>query len=80
MTEPTFGATTMTLTVEAVYEGGVLKPKEPLPLAEHQKVQVTVQTPTNWVEATAGLLGWTGSSEELAYFALDPELDPQESA
>jgi predicted DNA-binding antitoxin AbrB/MazE fold protein len=70
----------MTLTVEAIYEDGVLKPIQPLPFKEHEKVQVTVQTPANWVEATAGLLGWTGTSEELSYFALAPELDPQESA
>jgi predicted DNA-binding antitoxin AbrB/MazE fold protein len=70
----------MTLTVEVIYENGVLKPAQPLPFKEHEKLRVTVQTPTSWVEATAGLLGWTGTSEELAYFALDPELDPQESA
>ena len=28
--------------VEAVYENGVLRPLEPLPLREHQKVRVTV--------------------------------------
>ena len=28
--------------VEAVYENGVLRPLEPLPLKEHQKVRVTV--------------------------------------
>ncbi len=70
----------MTLTVEATYENGVLKLARPLPVQEHAKVQVTVQTPGNWVDATAGIMGWTGSSEELDYFALDPELDPQESA
>jgi predicted DNA-binding antitoxin AbrB/MazE fold protein len=70
----------MTLTITATYEKGVLKPNQPLPLKEHENVQVTVETKTNWVDATAGLLGWTGSSEELQYFALDPELDPQESA
>lgn len=32
----------MALTVEAVYENGVLKPEKPLPLSEHQKVTVTV--------------------------------------
>lgn len=36
----------MTLTVEAVYENGVLKPVNPLPLSERQKVQVTVDTTT----------------------------------
>ena len=33
----------MPLTVEAVYENGVLKPAEPLPLKEHEKVRVTVE-------------------------------------
>ena len=34
----------MLITVEATYEGGVLRLCEPLPLAEHERVQVTVQT------------------------------------
>jgi predicted DNA-binding antitoxin AbrB/MazE fold protein len=33
----------MSITVEAIYEGGVLKPASPLPLAENEKVQVTVE-------------------------------------
>ena len=32
----------MTRQVEAVYENGVLRPLEPLPLKEHQRVSVTV--------------------------------------
>jgi predicted DNA-binding antitoxin AbrB/MazE fold protein len=32
----------MTREVEAVYEKGMLRPLEPLPLAEHQHVKVTV--------------------------------------
>ncbi len=32
----------MTRQVEAVYENGVLRPLEPLPLDEHQRVTVTV--------------------------------------
>jgi len=70
----------MTITVDAIYEDGVLKPDRSLPLKEHYKVRVTVQTRQSWVEATAGIIGWTGSSKELRDFALDPELDPQESA
>ncbi len=34
----------MTITIEAVYEDGVLRPIQPLPLRERQKVQVTVDT------------------------------------
>jgi predicted DNA-binding antitoxin AbrB/MazE fold protein len=33
----------MTITVEAVYEDGVLKPAQPLQLKEHEKVHVTVE-------------------------------------
>ncbi len=33
----------MAITVEAVYENGVLKPAQSLPLKEHEIVQVTVQ-------------------------------------
>ena len=32
----------MTKTLSAVYENGMLRPSEPLPLAEHQRVSVTV--------------------------------------
>jgi predicted DNA-binding antitoxin AbrB/MazE fold protein len=65
----------MTLTVEAVYENGVLKLASPLPLREHEKVRVTVEAKTSWVEATAGMMGWKGSVEEADYFAMSPELD-----
>ncbi len=33
----------MTITIEAVYEDGVLKPAQPLPLKEHERVNVTVE-------------------------------------
>src|SRR5439155_26730916 len=33
----------MPLTIEAIYENGVLKPAQPLPLAEHARVQVTIE-------------------------------------
>jgi predicted DNA-binding antitoxin AbrB/MazE fold protein len=33
----------MSITVEAVYENGVLKPVQPLPLKEHETVRVTVE-------------------------------------
>jgi predicted DNA-binding antitoxin AbrB/MazE fold protein len=65
----------MPLTVEATYENGVLKPTGPLPLKEHEKVRVTIEPADNWVQATAGMLNWKGSSEELQRFAEDAELD-----
>ena len=32
----------MEKTVQAIYEGGVLRPLEPIPLDEHQEVTVTI--------------------------------------
>lgn len=69
----------MAITVEAVYENGVLKPAGALPFKEHEKVQITVKT-RGRVRQTAGLIGWTGSQEDADFVALSPELDPQEGA
>jgi predicted DNA-binding antitoxin AbrB/MazE fold protein len=70
----------MTLTVEAIYENGVLKPAQPLPLKEHEIVQVTIHPTTSWVAQTYGICGWTGDPEELRRLALHPEPDlPEES-
>jgi predicted DNA-binding antitoxin AbrB/MazE fold protein len=68
----------MSITFEATYENGMLKPERPLPLKEHEKVQVTVQSSTSWVEETYGILGWKGDPEELRRLALSPELDIEE--
>ena len=65
----------MAITVEAVYENGVLKPAQPLPLREHERVRVTVETPPLDILQAQGILGWKGTSEELAPFALDPEFE-----
>jgi predicted DNA-binding antitoxin AbrB/MazE fold protein len=68
----------MAITVEAVYEDGVLKPAQPLPLAEREKVQITVKPSVSRVRQSAGLMGWTGSQADADFVALSPELDPQE--
>jgi predicted DNA-binding antitoxin AbrB/MazE fold protein len=34
----------MTNHVDAIYENGVLRPLEPLPLEEHQRVRVTISS------------------------------------
>ena len=70
----------MILTVEAVYENGVLKPAQALPLREREKVRITVERPGNPVDETYGMLRWTGDVETLDRLTLDAELDPQESA
>ena len=69
------GVLIVALTIDAVYENGVLKPSRPLPLEEHEKVRVTVESKKNWVERTAGIMGFQGTQEEADYFAMDPDLD-----
>ena len=68
----------MAIVVEATYENGVLKPAQPLPLSEHEKVQITVHTAVSRVRATAGLLGWKGDAETVERIALDPEFGIEE--
>lgn len=75
--------------VQAIYEDGVLKPEQPLPLTEHERVQVSVQAvaqesaPGNVgmsrAKATSGMLGWTGDSDTVERLALDPEFGIEES-
>ncbi|HZY87005.1 MAG TPA: antitoxin family protein [Gemmataceae bacterium] len=70
----------MNLTVEATYENGTLKLDQPLPLNEHEKVRVTVHTESSSpLLRAAGIMGWTGSAEELERIALDPEFLPEEA-
>jgi predicted DNA-binding antitoxin AbrB/MazE fold protein len=69
----------MTITVEAIYENGVLKLQKPLPFEEHQRIQVTVRAVGSRVRRSAGLMGWTGTQEDADFVALNPELDVQES-
>ncbi len=65
----------MPLTVEAIYENGVLKPVEPLPLKENERVVVRIQTGDTPLLRSYGIMGWTGSAELADFFAMDPELD-----
>ena len=68
----------MGLTLEAIYEDGVLKPARPLPLREHERVRITVEPTVSRVRQSAGLMGWTGSQEDADFVALSPELDSQD--
>lgn len=74
----TGGLSVMTMTIDATYEQGVLKPDQPLPLKEHEKVRITLTPQTVWVQETYGMIGWTGDHATLERFALDPRLDFQE--
>ena len=63
----------MSITVEATYENGVLKPDQPLPFPEKQKVRLTIDPAPSVVEATAGLLGWKGDHETLERILAEAE-------
>jgi predicted DNA-binding antitoxin AbrB/MazE fold protein len=69
----------MVITVDAVYEDGVLKPQKPLPFKEHEKLRITVEPNSSWAERTAGILQWTGDPEELRGLAEDDEFGILES-
>ena len=69
----------MTLTVEAIYEDGVLKPTQPLPLTEHEKVRITIEPAMSVARQTAGMVPWFGDAELLERIAKDPEFGILES-
>lgn len=63
----------MALTIEAVYQNGVLKPAQPLPLKENEKVRITVQQGETPLLRAYGIMGWTGSHEELERILAEAE-------
>lgn len=77
------------LFIQAIYENGVLKPEQPLQLAEHQRVQLTVHpvppqqgcadSGDDPVRASYGMLGWKGDAETVERIAMDPEFGVEES-
>jgi predicted DNA-binding antitoxin AbrB/MazE fold protein len=69
----------MTLTIEAIYENGVLRPLQPLPLKEHETVRITIEPQLNWAERTAGMLQWTGDFEVLRRIVEDDEFGIREA-
>jgi predicted DNA-binding antitoxin AbrB/MazE fold protein len=73
------GDPAMPITVEANYENGVLKPKQPLPFKEHERVTLTVQPAVSLARQTAGMVAWTGDIETLERITRDPEFGILES-
>ncbi len=69
----------MSLTVEAVYENGVLKPAQPLPLKEHERVSITVRPAISLARQTSGMVPWAGDLETLDRLIRDPEFGILES-
>jgi predicted DNA-binding antitoxin AbrB/MazE fold protein len=75
----------MTLTVEAIYQDGVLKPTQLLPLKENERVRLSIHTPDDVsaaldaVRRSYGLIPWTGDIETLRRIAEDDEFGILES-
>ncbi len=75
----------MSHVVDAIYENGVLKLDQPLPLKEQERVRVTVESLSRASQAldavrrTYGIVPWSGDAETLQRLALDPEFDILES-
>jgi len=68
----------MAITVEAIYENGVLKPSEPLPWKNGERVRVAVSSLNSPILKAYGLMGFKGTAEEAEYLAMDPDLLPEE--
>lgn len=68
------------ITIEAIYENGMLKPAQPLPLKEHERVQVTIHPAAPDIVQAYGIMGWKGDAETLRRIALDAEFLPEEDA
>jgi Uncharacterized protein conserved in archaea len=69
----------MAITVEAVYENGVLKPAQPLPLKESERVSIVIKPAVSIARQTAGMVPWTGDVETLDRLITDPEFGILES-
>ena len=69
----------MSLEVEATYENGVLKLDEPLPFKEQERIVISVKSKTSRVDASYGLIGWTGDPDVLRQIAEDDEAGVLES-
>jgi len=61
------------LEIEAVYERGILNLPQELPLAEGQKVHITIRPTGSPVERLYGCVRWTGDLEELDRWLNDPD-------
>jgi predicted DNA-binding antitoxin AbrB/MazE fold protein len=68
----------MAITVEAIYENGVLRPLEPLPWKEGERVRVAVSSLDSPLLKAYGIMGFKGTAEEAEYLAMDPDLLAEE--
>jgi predicted DNA-binding antitoxin AbrB/MazE fold protein len=67
------------LEIEAVYDRGTLKLASELPLADGQKVVITIRAAGKAVKRPSGLIHWKGSQADLDHLILSEENDPLEA-
>ena len=68
----------MSKNIEAIYEGGVLKPLSPLKLKEHAKVKIIVEERESTVRATSGMFSGL-DHETVEEIAFSSEFLPEEA-
>jgi predicted DNA-binding antitoxin AbrB/MazE fold protein len=68
----------MAIMVEAVYENGVLKPSQPLPWKDGERVRFAISSLDSPILRAYGIMGFQGTAEEAEYYALHPDLLPEE--
>ena len=54
----------MAITIEAVYENGVLRPVEPLPWKDGERVRVAVSSLDSPILKAYGIMGFKGTAQE----------------
>ena len=64
----------MSITIDATYENGILKPLQPLFLREHQQVRITVEESVDWVYRTRGIIPCSDAAL-IEWAATDPDLE-----
>jgi predicted DNA-binding antitoxin AbrB/MazE fold protein len=64
----------MSITLDATYENGVLRPLQPLFLREGDRVRITVEECVDWVYRTRGIIPCSDTAL-IEWAAMDPELD-----
>ena len=69
----------MAVTVEAIYENGVFKPVQPLTWKDGDRVTITVSSVESPLIKAFGFLNFKGTAEEAEYYAMSPDLLPEES-
>jgi predicted DNA-binding antitoxin AbrB/MazE fold protein len=63
----------MSIEVEAIYENGVLKLDQPLPLQEHERVTISIKLSVDRARDSYGCVPAPTDLEALEYLAHSPE-------